>query len=179
MSQKMISTGPRILRLAAAVCDAIDACAVEGSGHESDCQWRGRGRPDEYCGQHSRLDAQRQHQCLPYNLTGLLSPVEPAPAAHEFQYFAGPSGGSATITQDIDVSAAASNISGGNVKFNEPAYLGRTTGVVGPATFAVAFKNAAGQTFRTVTLGPASGPVGLYLEQQIGLVPSGTGSPRP
>ena len=116
---------------------------------------------------------------LPYNLTGLLSPVEPAPAAHDFQYFSGPSGGSATITQDIDVSAAASNISGGNVKFNESAYLGRTTGVVGPATFAVAFKNAAGQTFRTVTLGPASGPVGLYLEQQIGLVPSGTGSPRP
>jgi uncharacterized protein (TIGR03437 family) len=97
-----------------------------------------------------------------------------------FQYFI--DAGSQTtskLTQDIDVSSAASTISGGNVKYTVSAYLGSATpqGVHGTAQFAVAFENATGQTFSSVTLVSIAAPVdktALSLQQQIGLVPLGT-----
>jgi uncharacterized protein (TIGR03437 family) len=117
-----------------------------------------------------------------YGVTGLLQSTNPAPPDHGFQYFVASTGnaqvGTSTLTQNIDVSAGASAINGGNVKFTASAYLGNANDTpTGSAQVAFAFKNANGQTFSTATLGPES-PGGtaaaLELEQQIGLVPPGT-----
>jgi hypothetical protein len=114
---------------------------------------------------------------LAYNLPGLLQSNGPAPPDHSFQYFVAGSNNS-TFSQDIDVSAAASTIAGGNVKYTASAYLGwiQTGNGTGYAQIALAFKNANGQAFINPTLGPLSqGSAGaLWLQQQIGLVPPGT-----
>ncbi len=115
---------------------------------------------------------------LPYALAGYLLLTDPAPTDHGFQYFKGPaSGGGSTLTQNIDVSSVAAVISGGNVKFTASAHLGSwTANGGGETTMTVAFKNAAGQTFSSpAPVGPASyRDAGLSLQQEIGLVPSGT-----
>ena len=114
---------------------------------------------------------------LAYDLPGLLQSSGPAPPDHSFQYFIAGSTTS-TLSQDIDVSAAASTISGGNVKFTASAYVGGVApcNTPGPGQVAMAFKNANGQTFTTITLGPLgySTQSLLSLQQQIGLVPPGT-----
>jgi uncharacterized protein (TIGR03437 family) len=117
---------------------------------------------------------------LAYNVTGNLQSTDPTPPDHSFQYFAsGPSnlGLVATFTQDIDVSSAATAINGQTVKFTASAFLGSTkgTGLASPAQVDVAFKNGNGQVFSTATLGPLGyNGNGMTLQQQIGLVPSGT-----
>ena len=121
---------------------------------------------------------------LPYDLTGSLLLSDPGPPDHGFQYFAAPYFGSgsavSTMTQDIDVSAGASIIGSGNVKFTASAYLGSIVPYYtsGTAQLAVAFKNANGQTFSSTTLGPlgTNGAVGaaISLQQKVGLVPAGT-----
>lgn len=115
---------------------------------------------------------------LSYGITKYLLTTSPSPPDRGFQYFAG-AGYPAplTMTQTIDVSAAASTISGGSVKFTASAYLGGSnpSDYYGNAQMAVAFQNASGQTFTTVTLGPlAYIGNGLTLQQQMGLVPVGT-----
>jgi len=118
---------------------------------------------------------------LSYNVPGLLQVTDPSPLDHGFQYFAsgGPAslGSTGTLTQEIDVSSAASVIKGGNVKFTLSAYLGsvKGAGLAPAAQLSAAFKNSNGQTFSSAMLGP----LGLYsngmsLQQQIGLVPSST-----
>jgi len=111
---------------------------------------------------------------LPYGLTNYVQTTDPAPLDHGFQYFACQS--AATMTQAIDVSSAASSISAGNVKFTAAAWLGSAGTVSFPPQMAVAFQNAAGQTFSTVPLGPVDYPgnAGMSLQQQIGVLPSGT-----
>ena len=115
---------------------------------------------------------------LAYSLTGYLLLTNPAPPDHGFQYFySGDVGaGASTLTQTIDVSSGASVISGGNVKFTASAYLGGLEGGPYSGQIAIAFQNAAGQTFSQVTLGPVApgGTNGMFLQQQIGLVPTGT-----
>jgi uncharacterized protein (TIGR03437 family) len=115
---------------------------------------------------------------LSYGITNYLLTTSPSPPDRGFQYFAG-AGYPAplTLTQTIDVSSAQSTISGGSVKFTASAYLGGSnpSDYYGNAAMAVAFQNAGGQTFSTVTLGPlAYIGNGLTLQQQIGLVPTGT-----
>src|SRR5579862_6307868 len=96
---------------------------------------------------------------LPYGLTGALQTSGQIPPDHGFQYFGGtqddfPDPG--TITQTVDVSSAASAINAGDVEYSASAYLG-SAGVDAEgssASMAVAFKNAAGQTINTITLGP-------------------------
>lgn len=126
---------------------------------------------------------------LPYNFTstdvaqqptnGFIQLTDPAPADHGFQYFAAvfPSL-PATLMQTISVSAESSLINAGNAEFIASAYLGSEGGVSVGTSMAVAFQNANSQTFNTVTVGPlvAAGARGeaMYLQQQIGLVPSGT-----
>lgn len=113
---------------------------------------------------------------LPYGLPGYLLLSDPAPPDHGFQYFfSGSLGGSSTLTQTIDVSSAASVISGGNVRYTASAYLGSSANTSTVAQVVVAFQNGSGQTFTSATLGPLSYPgTGMTLQQQIGLVPSGT-----
>jgi len=112
---------------------------------------------------------------LPYDLTGFILLKDPAPQDHGFQYFYGGQGGASTLTQTIDVSSGASTISGGNVTFTASAYLGGVSGGR-TAKLEVAFQNAGGQTFSSVTLGPLgiTATPGLTLQRQIGVVPSGT-----
>jgi uncharacterized protein (TIGR03437 family) len=120
---------------------------------------------------------------LPYDLTGQLLLSDPAPPDHGFQYFAagGPNGSVSTLVQDIDVSAGASAIAAGNIKFTASAYLGsRRIGVVNEnftSEVDFTFKNAGGQSFTTAKLGPLAffwGASGISLQQKIGLVPAGT-----
>ena len=110
---------------------------------------------------------------LPYGLTGFMQTTDPAPPDRGFQYFACQS--VSTMTQVIDVSSGTSTISGGNVRYTAAAYLGSGGTVSNPPQMAVAFQNAGGQTFNTITLGPVNFPGdGMSLQQQIGLVPTGT-----
>ena len=109
---------------------------------------------------------------LPYGLTGHLLLTDPAPLDHGFQYFSGdPLESPSKLTQIIDVSSGASIISTGNIKYTASAYLRRP----GNAQVVIAFQNANGQQIASTTLGPGGiNGVGLSLQQQIGLVPSGT-----
>jgi uncharacterized protein (TIGR03437 family) len=115
---------------------------------------------------------------LPYNLTNYLLLTDPAPPDHGFQYFAGAGWPSpVTLSQVINVSASASNISAGNVEYTFSAYLGSSNpgDYYGTAQVTAAFQNASGQTFTTATLGPQGYPGnGLSMQRQIGLVPAGT-----
>ena len=124
---------------------------------------------------------------LPYNLTstvpqqptnGYEQLTDPAPPDHGFQYFAAafPSL-PAVLSQVINVSAASSLINAGNAEFIASAYMGSAAGISVGTQMAVAFQNANGQTFSTTTVGPAfpSFPsAGMFLYQQIGIVPQGT-----
>lgn len=123
---------------------------------------------------------------LPYNytITGAQQPTygfpqltSPAPSDHGFQYFAAAlSSSQGAMSQKIDVSAASSLINGNNAEFVASAYMGSAGGVSVGTSMAVAFQNANGQTFNTVTVGPLISPggLGMYFQQQIGLVPAGT-----
>jgi len=115
---------------------------------------------------------------VPYTLTGYLVSADQAPQNHGFQYFAGAGYPSAvTLSQAIDVSAASSAISAGNVKYTLSGYLGSSnpSDYHGSVALAAAFQNGSGQTFTTATIGPVSYPGnGITLQQLMGLVPSGT-----
>ena len=125
---------------------------------------------------------------LPYDLNitapqqptnGFIQTTDPAPPDHGFQYFAAvfPSN-PAILSQTISVTSESTLINAGNAEFIASAYLGSEGGVSVGTQMAVAFQNANGQTFNTVTVGPlvAAGPraESMYLQQQIGLVPAGT-----
>lgn len=113
---------------------------------------------------------------LPYGLTGFVLLTDPAPKDHGFQYFENTYAGigsTATLTQNIDISSGAASISGGNIKFTASGYLGTSSSNSPYPQVVFAFKNAGGQTFSTTTLGPAGAELGMSLQQQIGLVPSG------
>jgi uncharacterized protein (TIGR03437 family) len=119
---------------------------------------------------------------LAYNSTGYVQLTDPAPQDHGGQYFA-PAVSSttlATLSQTISVSAAASSINTGNIEFTASAYLG-SVGSVGEVsqgpTMVVAFQNSGGQLISSTPVGPiiaGSSSVGMFLQQQIGLVPVGT-----
>lgn len=116
---------------------------------------------------------------LAYNITGLIQSTDPAPPDHGFNYFTGGpnTGAGGTLTQEIDISSGASLINTGNIKFVASAYLGsaKGAGLAPPAQMAVAFKNANGQTFTTVNVGPLGYAAnGMSLQTQVGLVPVGT-----
>lgn len=77
------------------------------------------------------------------------------------------------------MSAASSLINANNAEFVASAYMGSAGGVSMGTSMAVAFQNANGQIFSTVTVGPltspaAAGGLGMYLQQQTGLAPAGT-----
>jgi uncharacterized protein (TIGR03437 family) len=112
---------------------------------------------------------------LAYGQSGQLLLTNPAPPDHGFQYFAGTPYYVASIAQSIDVSSGASIINGGNVRFAAAAFLGTGGNDGYRSQVAVAFQNANGQTFSSVTLGPGGyNGNGMSLQQQIGLVPAGT-----
>lgn len=115
---------------------------------------------------------------LPYGLVNYMLLSDPAPPDHGFNYFAGaPNGTLSTLTQVVDVSSGASLINAGNIKYTAGAYLGGSSGAY-PTQVTMAFQNANGQSYSTVTLGPLKyvgpGGSGMSLQQQIGLVPAGT-----
>jgi uncharacterized protein (TIGR03437 family) len=115
---------------------------------------------------------------VPYTLTKYLTSTDQSPANRGFQYFGGAGYPAAvTLSQDIDVSAAASSIAGGNIKYTLSGYLGSSnpSDYFGTTQLAAAFKTAAGQTITTANLGPVFFPGnGISLQQTLGLVPTAT-----
>jgi hypothetical protein len=124
---------------------------------------------------------------IPYNTSGTatggasyLQLTDPTPPDHGFQYFIGGppfSASTSSIAQTIDVSAAASMISSNTVKYAASAYLGSidNSGPAYVAGMAVAFQTASGGALGGFTLQPPPDAAGgLYMQKQIGLVPSGT-----
>lgn len=117
---------------------------------------------------------------LAYNETGYVQLTNRTPPNPGFQYFAAAFPSTpAVISQTIDVSSASSLIDAGNAEFVAGAYLGNIDTLSVGTQMAVAFQNAKGQTFNTVTVGPlmfpfAGGSIGMFFQQQIGLVPVGT-----
>jgi uncharacterized protein (TIGR03437 family) len=113
---------------------------------------------------------------LPYGLAGYVLSSDPAPPDHGLQYFIGAAGGASTLTQTISVASGAAIISAGNVKFAASAFLGARSGGEGiPDHVTLAFQNASGEAFNTITLGPAGfNGDGMSQQSQIGLVPTGT-----
>jgi uncharacterized protein (TIGR03437 family) len=116
---------------------------------------------------------------LPYGVSGFLLGSSPAPPDHMFNYFSAGSGyDSSTLTQNINVSSAATLIGVGNVKYTASGFLGIASEGYGTpsAKMQLDFKNAGGQLFSSVVVEPPSftNRVGLTAQQQIGLVPAGT-----
>jgi uncharacterized protein (TIGR03437 family) len=106
---------------------------------------------------------------VPYGRFMDLSHV--APMNHLSNYFVGGwSNGSSTLSQEIDVSAAAATIDGGGVTFEASAYLGDDFGKPDTAAMTVTFYDAGGHALTTVSLGPVAG-AGLMFQRRIGAVP--------
>lgn len=115
---------------------------------------------------------------LLYSNAGRLSNSNLGPANRGKNYFAGTTTAQASITQKIDLTAAASGIDAGNVSFDASGYVGGSEG--DNSQMVVTLQSASGATTLTFTLGPLSstdqGAAGLYLRRKIGQVPAGTRS---
>jgi uncharacterized protein (TIGR03437 family) len=101
------------------------------------------------------------------------------PANRGKNYFAGTTTAKATLTQKIDVSAAAAGIDAGTVSYDASGYLGGSNGDT--SQMIVTFVNTSGGSIGTFTLGPVTDSdkaVGdaLYFRRKLGQVPSGTRS---
>ena len=104
----------------------------------------------------------------------------PGPLNRGRNYFiGGPANASSGLSQDIDVSSAASAIDAGTVSYAASAYLGGMANDRATAALLVTFLNSGGQTIGTITLGPVSDHDdskvdGLFYRRQIGLVAATT-----
>ena len=100
------------------------------------------------------------------------------PANRGKNYFAGSDTAKATLTQKIDISAAASAIDAGAVSFDASAYVGIISGDVSNVTMTI--QNASGASLSTIALGPLAATdvedSGLYLRRKIGQMPAGARS---
>jgi uncharacterized protein (TIGR03437 family) len=109
-----------------------------------------------------------------------LSPTDPGPADRGSGYFyGGPSNDLSTATQDIDLSAAATQIDSGKVTFNFAGWVGGYSSQNDNMTVKAEFRDWSGKVLGSATLGPVSsadrnGVSSLLQRTQSGGVPSGT-----
>ena len=109
-----------------------------------------------------------------------LAPTDPGPADRGAAYFyGGPSNELSTATQDIDLSAAATQIDTGKVTFNFSGWIGGYSSQNDNMTVKAEFRNWAGIALGSATLGPVSsadrnGVSSLLQRTQSGGVPVGT-----
>lgn len=109
-----------------------------------------------------------------------LSPTDPGPSDRGSGYFyGGPSNELSTATQDIDVSAAATQIDTGKTTYNFTAWVGGYSSQNDNMTVKAEFRNWANTVLGSSTLGPVSsadrgGVSELLQKTQTGGVPSGT-----
>ena len=112
-----------------------------------------------------------------YSAANRLSSNSLGPAVRGSNYFAGTNTAKGTLTQKIDVSAAATQIDAGTVSYDASAYLGGESG--DNASLVVTFLGASGNTLTSLTLGPIGdddrpNDTGIFLRRQIGQMPVGT-----
>jgi uncharacterized protein (TIGR03437 family) len=107
---------------------------------------------------------------VPYGGTGWIQPTDAGPADRGVNLFCG----TGSSYQDIDVSAAATLIDGGQVTYEMSAWLGGTAGTSPTLTYT--FFNWAGtQVGTTAQLGPLNRPsVGVFEASHSGMLPAGT-----
>jgi uncharacterized protein (TIGR03437 family) len=109
-----------------------------------------------------------------------LSATDPGPSDRGASYFfGGPGSASATAVQDVDLSAAATQIDTGKVTFNFSAWLGGYSSQNDNMTAKIEFRNWANATLGSTTLGPVMSAdrgnnSALLQKSQTGGVPSGT-----
>ena len=103
----------------------------------------------------------------------------PGSADRGQNYFAGGGGGVSTATQYVNLQRAASQIDGGNVKFNLGAWIGGTGSLTEDATVTATFLNPVGSALGTATLDPVTpaqrnDTTGFLPENAFGTIPRGT-----
>lgn len=119
---------------------------------------------------------------IKYGASGVLATTDPGPDDRGASFFAGGPGSElASASQTINVSAGASDIDSGQIRFVLAGYLGGYEAQGDSATVAVTFKGADNQTLSTATIGPSTpadrkGVSGLVPYKTNGGVPRGTRS---
>lgn len=113
-------------------------------------------------------------QVLLYSAGGRMDNSTVGPANRGKNYFAGSTTAQATLTQKIDISAAATAIDAGTVSYDASGYIGVTGGDT--SAMKVTLQNASGATTASFTFGPLDVATysGLFLQRKIGQVPAGT-----
>ncbi|QOY85957.1 hypothetical protein [Paludibaculum fermentans] len=93
-----------------------------------------------------------------YGANSLLAAGDPGPQNRGLNYFSGgPGGGASTARQTIDLSALATDIDGGRVRFYLSGFLGSADGWDSPVILKAAFRNAAGEVLLTSSVnGPSA-----------------------
>jgi len=111
---------------------------------------------------------------------GLPAPTDPGPPNRGRNFFAGgPSNPLSTAEQKIDVSAAATAIDTGAVKYRLAGYLGGYAGQEDHTVVTAAFRDASGAQMGAATIGPVTaadrhGVTGLFPRSTSGRVPPRT-----
>jgi hypothetical protein len=119
-------------------------------------------------------------QVMAYGAGGCPSLTDPGPKdrGNNF-FFGGPSNPASSASQTIDVSTLSSVLAKGTVTFSLSAYLGGYESQKDHTALLVSFRDRAGRTLLTVTLGPVTaaqrkGITGLLPVSKTGRVPAGT-----
>jgi hypothetical protein len=116
-------------------------------------------------------------QVLRYSDNGRMSISTIGPANRGLNYFGGSDTAKASLTQKIDISAAASGIDAGTVSYDASGYIGITGGDT--SSMIVTLQNASGGTITSFTFGPLDPNTytnGIYFQRKMGQVPNGTRS---
>jgi uncharacterized protein (TIGR03437 family) len=116
-------------------------------------------------------------QVLRYSDNGRMSISTIGPANRGLNYFGGSDTAKASLTQKIDISAAASGIDAGTLSYDASGYIGITGGDT--SSMIVTLQNASGGTITSFTFGPLDPNTyanGIYFQRKMGQVPNGTRS---
>lgn len=114
-----------------------------------------------------------------YTADSRLHANSPGPVNRGKAYFAGSNTAKGTLTQKIDVSAAAAGIDAGTVSLDASAFIGG--GELDNSSVTFTFTGTSGNVIRSVTLGPLTATerpsdTGLFFRRDIDLMPVGTRS---
>jgi hypothetical protein len=112
---------------------------------------------------------------------GFPTAQTPGPANRGNQFFAGGPVGTSTLTQTVDVSAAASAIDGGGVGYTLSGWLGGYASEDSRTTVTITFRNGSGSALRTAQIGPVTAAdrnntTSLLQRSSSATVPAGTRS---
>src|SRR5579875_1419957 len=96
-------------------------------------------------------------QVVPYGTSGGPGLTDPGPKERGKNYFVGgPDNPASSASQSIDVSALTPAFARGTAKFSLSAYLGGYSSQGDHTVLLASFRNKAGRSLKTVTLGPVT-----------------------